>query len=119
MEATYTFGFESVGEFLALGQVFENTGVAAYAGAAPFIQSPDLLSAALSIHSVEARHAAILNWINGESPFPNAYDSASSQQDVIDAVTPFIESEDDDTDTDTNGNTNQTATATPTPSGDN
>jgi hypothetical protein len=91
-EAEYDFGVESVDGFLATGQVFENTGVAAYAGAAPFIESPDLLSAALSIHSVEARHAAVLNHVNGESSFPNAFDSALSQQEVLDAVGPFIES---------------------------
>lgn len=107
-EATYDFGVESVGDFLALGKVLENTGVAAYAGAGPFIESPDLQSAALSIHSVEAHHAAILNWVNGESPFPNAFDPASSQQEVLDTVSQFIESE--------NG-ANETATPTPTPSG--
>lgn len=93
-EATYDFGIETVGDFLALGQVLENTGVAAYAGAAPYVESPDLLGAALSIHSVEARHAAILNWVNGESPFPNAFDPASSQGDVLEAVSQFIDSGD-------------------------
>jgi hypothetical protein len=81
---------------LALGQVFENTGVAAYAGAAPFIESPDLLSAALSIHSVESRHAAFLNQLNGESPAPDAFDSALSQKEVLEAVSPFIVTEDED-----------------------
>jgi len=90
-EASYTFGFETVGEFLATGQVLENTGVAAYAGAAPYIESPDLLGVALSIHSVEARHAALLNELNGESPFPNAFDPATSQDDVLDAVAGFID----------------------------
>jgi hypothetical protein len=93
-EATYDFGIETVGDFLALGQVLENTGVAACAGAAPYVESPDLLGAALSIHSVEARHAAILNWVNGESPFPNAFDPASSQGDVLEAVSQFIDSGD-------------------------
>lgn len=91
-ECTYNFGMESVEDFLALGQVFENTGVAAYAGAAPYIESPDLASAALSIHSVEARHAAALNVANQESPFPNAFDEAAAQEDVLNAVGDFIES---------------------------
>lgn len=90
-EASYDFGVDTVDGFLATAQVLENTGVAAYAGAAPFIESPDLLGAALSIHSVEARHAAFLNHVNGESPFPDAFDSALSQQAVLDAVGPFIE----------------------------
>jgi hypothetical protein len=80
--------------------VLENTGVAAYAGAAPFVESPDLLGVALSIHSVEARHAALLNDINGESFFPDAFDSSLSQQEVLDAVGPFIESAEEDDDED-------------------
>jgi hypothetical protein len=110
-EASYDFGVETVDDFLALGQVLENTGVAAYAGAGPYIESPDLQGAALSIHSVEARHAAILNWVNGESPFPNAFDPPSSQQEVLDAVSQFIVSAN-------GGGANQTATPTPTPAGD-
>ena len=89
-EATYEFGIESVEDVFSLGQVFENTGVAAYAGAAPFVESPDLQSAALSIHSVEARHAAFLNDVNGESFFPNAFDPPSSQDEVLSAVGQFI-----------------------------
>lgn len=92
-EATYDFGVETVGDFLAVAQVLENTGVSAYAGAAPFIESPDLQSAALSIHSVEARHSAFLNTINGETSFPNAYDPALSQDEVLSAAGQFIQSD--------------------------
>jgi hypothetical protein len=53
-----------------------------------------LQGAALSIHSVEARHAAYLNTVNGELPYPNAFDQAASQQEVIDAVSGFFVSED-------------------------
>ncbi len=100
-EASYTFGVESVNQFLQLGTTLENTGVAAYAGAAPFIQSPDLAGAALSIHSVEARHAAYLNQLNGQSPFPNAFDEAKSQEAVLDAVSPLIDSSSEGGDTET------------------
>lgn len=89
-EGTYDFGVETVDDFFALAQVLENTGVAAYRGAAPFVQSPDLLGAALSIHSVEARHAAMFNALNGASPFPDAFDAPASQQDVLDAVSQFV-----------------------------
>jgi hypothetical protein len=87
---SYEFGFETVDEFLPIGQALENTGVAAYAGAAPYIESPDLLSAALSIHSVEARHAAVLNEVTDTSPAPNAFDPAQSQSDVLDIASQFI-----------------------------
>ncbi|WP_054584732.1 ferritin-like domain-containing protein [Halolamina pelagica] len=96
--AEYNFEFETVGEFLSLAAVIENTGVAAYAGAAPFVESPDLLSVALSIHSVEARHAAVLNSMTGSSPFPDAFDAASSQSEVMDAVSQFVVEEETETD---------------------
>ena len=39
----------------------ENLGAAAYLGQARRIQTKEILAAALSIHTVEARHAAALN----------------------------------------------------------
>lgn len=67
--------------FLALAQAFEDTGVRAYKGQAPFLMSnKTVLGAALNIHSVEARHAshirqmrkaqgdtALKPWITGNS----------------------------------------------------
>lgn len=51
--------FTSYGLFLAVAQTFEDTGVRAYKGqAANLISNNDVLQAALTIHSVEARHAA-------------------------------------------------------------
>jgi len=100
----YEFGVETVDDFLATTAVIENVGVSAYAGAAPFIESPDLLGAALSIHSVEARHAAILNDVVGEPPFPNAFDGARSQQEVLDAAGPFITDGNMTDGNETNGN---------------
>lgn len=45
--------------FLAVSQTFEDTGVRAYKGqAGGLISNNDVLTAALQIHSVEARHAA-------------------------------------------------------------
>lgn len=45
--------------FLALAQAFEDTGVRAYKGQAPFLLgNKGVLTAALNIHSVEARHAS-------------------------------------------------------------
>jgi len=44
---------------LAMAQTFEDTGVRAYKGQAPaLIPNNDVLTAALNIHSVEARHAS-------------------------------------------------------------
>ncbi len=49
----------------------ENLGAAAYLGQAAAIENPDILAAALSIHTVEARHAALLNTLIGEDPTPD------------------------------------------------
>lgn len=51
--------FTNYGTFLAVAQAFEDTGVRAYKGQAGFLMSNnDVLTAALNIHSVEARHAS-------------------------------------------------------------
>lgn len=53
--------FSNYGLLLAVAQTFEDTGVRAYKGQAPnLISNNDYLTAALQIHSVEARHAARL-----------------------------------------------------------
>jgi len=51
--------FSDYDTFLAVAQTFEDTGVRAYKGqAANLMSSNDVLTAALNIHSVEARHAS-------------------------------------------------------------
>jgi rubrerythrin len=79
--------------FLATAAQFEDVGVSAYAGAAPFIESESLVPPALGIHSVEARHASFLRTLNDETSFPNAFDEARSRSDVLDLVGEFIVSE--------------------------
>lgn len=51
--------------FLILSQAFEDTGVRAYKGQAASITNKDYLTAALQIHSVEARHAAAVRRVRG------------------------------------------------------
>jgi len=53
--------FETYKTFLLLSQAFEDTGQRAYRGQAPNLASnPMVLTQALTIHSVEARHAALV-----------------------------------------------------------
>ncbi|AUV80900.1 hypothetical protein C2R22_03870 [Salinigranum rubrum] len=92
-EAEYDFGYETPSEFLGVAQALENTGVAAYAGAAPSIHSNDVLSAAAGIHSVEARHASFLNLVNGDSPYPKAVDEARSMAEVLEIAGQFVTSD--------------------------
>jgi len=56
---TFPGVFSDYGTLLAVAQTFEDTGVRAYKGqAGNLISNNDYLTAALQIHSVEARHAA-------------------------------------------------------------
>lgn len=76
--------------------LLEDTGVSAYAGQGPNLKQRAVVKIALSIHSVEARHAA---WIRtllgggavgapiGDYPAPRAYDKAKSQAQILKAVT--------------------------------
>ncbi len=58
-KGTFPTVFTSYDTFLAVAQTFEDTGVRAYKGrAAELVKGGDLLTAALNIHSVEARHAS-------------------------------------------------------------
>ncbi|MBA2627021.1 MAG: ferritin-like domain-containing protein [Gemmatimonadales bacterium] len=53
--------------YKAVAQAFEDTGVRAYKGQAPALMSqPALLSVALRIHSVEARHACEIRRLRGQ-----------------------------------------------------
>ena len=84
--------FKSQGSFLKLAQTFEDTGVSAYNGAAPAIQSKEVLGAAGSIVQIEARHAAAIRLLNGKQPAAGAFDPALEMQEVLDAVMPFVKS---------------------------
>jgi rubrerythrin len=77
----YTGVFTNYDTLLAVAQAFEDTGVRAYKGqAGNLISNNDILTAALQIHAVEARHAAHLRymrknrgaaqdpWITGADP---------------------------------------------------
>jgi hypothetical protein len=83
-------------KFKMTAQVLEDTGVAAYAGQGPNLLQRPLVVAALSIHSVEARHAAWIRFINSSGglrgtgtsslPAPKAFDKALSEKKVLSAV---------------------------------
>jgi hypothetical protein len=85
------FPLDSRSEVLKLAATVENLGAAAYLGKAPEIQSEEVLAAALSIHSVEARHAAALNVLLGRQATPDgAFAVPADEATVLAAVKPFI-----------------------------
>lgn len=93
-ELMYSFGVTDVDSYVATAQVLENLGTGAYTGAAQFlIDEDELLTAALTIHGIEARHASYLNFLNGEVPFPESFEMAIAPADVLAAATPLIVSD--------------------------
>jgi rubrerythrin len=85
------FPLKSAKSVLELAGTVENLGAAAYLGQAASIKSPEVLAAALSIHSVEGRHAAALNTLLGESITPDgAFAVPAGAPEVLKSVEPFI-----------------------------
>jgi len=89
---SFSFPISDEKSFLKLAQTLEDTGVSAYNGAAPSISSKDILAAAGSIVQVEARHAAAIRLLRGESPAPEAFDRTLDKGAVLKAVKPLIKS---------------------------
>ncbi|KIK54401.1 hypothetical protein GYMLUDRAFT_904371 [Collybiopsis luxurians FD-317 M1] len=93
--STCTFNFDSaltdVATMAATARVVENLGVSAYLGAASLLTDPQLLEAAGSILTVEARHQTILNVLSGTgTAIPSAFDLALTPSEVLAIASPFI-----------------------------
>lgn len=82
--------FNSRQSVLRSAQVFEDTGVGAYNGAAQFLRNPDYLEVAGKIVSVEARHASAIRDVLGRSFAPRAFDPAFTFEQVLRLADPFI-----------------------------
>ncbi len=83
---TYDFKFTGIKKFLATAQLLENTGVSAYDGAIAHINEAEYLTTGATIATVEARHAAYLNDLVGDVPFPDAFDEPVAPTKIIEAV---------------------------------
>jgi rubrerythrin len=87
-------------KILVTAATVENLGAAAYLGQAGNIKNKEILAAALSIHSVEARHAAALNELigagfKGSGPLSGslpdgAFGKPMDKAAVLAAVKPFL-----------------------------
>ena len=77
---------ENAGTFRATAIVLEDTGVQAYAGQAGLLDDAAILTTAVRIHSIEARHAAWIRHIVGKEPAPRAFDTPLTKAQVLAAV---------------------------------
>ena len=84
------FPLEDEKAILELAATVENLGASAYLGQADKIADKEILAAALSIHSIEARHAAVLNEVTGKPPSPDAFAKPATAAEVLKAVQPFL-----------------------------
>ena len=80
------FDFQGVTEdpkaFLKTAVAFEDLAVEAYKGQAPRLQSKQVLAAALGIHTVEARHASWMRYLNGIKPAAAAFDDPRKKSEI-------------------------------------
>lgn len=85
------FPIQSADQVAQLAYTVENLGASAYLGQAGSIQSPEVLAAALAIHSVEARHAATLGTLVKKSITPDgAFAKPADMTTVLAAVKQFL-----------------------------
>lgn len=88
---TFVFPATDQASFLKLAYVLENTGVGAYNGAGPALKNPKYLAAAGSIVQVEARHAAAIGVLTGQSVTPNGgFDKPLTKSQVLAKAGPLI-----------------------------
>jgi ferritin-like protein len=86
-----SFTLDNPGTILATMNQLESIGAAAYLGQLDRIQSKQILAAALSIHSVEARHAAVISTMLGQPISPDGpFARPATSVDVTQQIRPFI-----------------------------
>ncbi|MEO8882595.1 MAG: ferritin-like domain-containing protein [Devosia sp.] len=86
----YADVFSNFQTFATLSATFEDLGVAAYKGQAGNLAGTPVLTTALQIHSVEARHASAVRPIIGKAGWDGAFDKPMTKSEVLAAATPFL-----------------------------
>ena len=75
----------------SVARVVEAVGVGAYLGGSVLIEDPNILVAAASILTIEARHQSFLNILNGANAIPQAFDIALKPEQVLALAGGFIQ----------------------------
>ena len=87
----YADVFENFATFRLLSETFEDLGVAAYKGqAGRLLGTGKILTVALQIHSVEARHASEVRRIGGKLGWDSAFDKPKTKAQVLAVAQPFL-----------------------------
>jgi hypothetical protein len=82
--------WEDPNAFLEIAATFEPVGIGAYQGAAPALESKEILASALSIHNSECQHWTGIKILQGIVPPNNvAFEEALPLPEVQEAVAPF------------------------------
>lgn len=90
-QESYNFpAFDSREAILNFAKTAEDIGVGAYQGAAAAISNKEILAAAGSIVQVEARHAAVVNFLLGLKPVPSAVTASLTVDEVNARVAPIL-----------------------------
>ncbi|HEX4298318.1 MAG TPA: ferritin-like domain-containing protein [Devosia sp.] len=86
----YADVFSNFKTFATLSATFEDLGVAAYKGQAGNLAGTPVLTTALQIHSVEARHASAVRPLIGKAGYDGAFDKPKTKAQVLAAAKPFL-----------------------------
>jgi rubrerythrin len=87
----YADVFQKYETFIGVAQTFEDTGVAAFKGQLPSLNGHgEVLTTALKIHSVEARHAAEVRRLRAERAWVGAFDKPMTKEQVLAVAKPFF-----------------------------
>lgn len=89
-KCVYDFPYSDVKSFLKLASILEGVGVSAYSGAATSVSDPNILTAAASVLSVEARHASYLRNGIGQTPYASPFDVPLGFDQVYSLASQFI-----------------------------
>jgi hypothetical protein len=76
--------------FLDTATEMEETGVGAYLGAAPQVQSKNVLRFAASVYGIETRHTGLVRLLGGRTFAPNDIEIPLTVEEVTRRVAPFM-----------------------------